>query len=93
MSSFVCEKCGKNIIDSPNGYITNCKHYPEDKGVTMSTESEIINQTMKVREMQKHYFSSRSKNALYNSKLEEIKLDNMITDYLKIKENKNHKNQ
>ena len=28
MSNFQCEKCGKNIIDSPTGYITGCKHYP-----------------------------------------------------------------
>ncbi len=28
MSSFVCEKCGKEIIDSPSGYTTECEHYP-----------------------------------------------------------------
>ena len=28
MSSFYCEKCGTAIIDSPNGYITGCEHYP-----------------------------------------------------------------
>lgn len=30
MAFFVCEKCGKQIIESPlgYGYITECKHYP-----------------------------------------------------------------
>ena len=28
MSSFLCEKCGKAIIDTPNGYVTRCEHYP-----------------------------------------------------------------
>ena len=28
MSSFYCVKCGTAIIDSPNGYITGCEHYP-----------------------------------------------------------------
>lgn len=28
MSSFKCEKCGKEIIDSPQGYVTECEHYP-----------------------------------------------------------------
>ena len=30
MSNFVCEKCGKQCIDSPLGYITGCEHYPAD---------------------------------------------------------------
>ena len=30
MSSFYCEKCGTNIIDTPSGYITGCEHYPLD---------------------------------------------------------------
>ena len=30
MSNFVCEKCGKQCIDSPFGYITGCEHYPTD---------------------------------------------------------------
>jgi hypothetical protein len=33
MSSFVCEKYEKNIIDTPDGYITSCEHYPlKEKG-------------------------------------------------------------
>lgn len=28
MSSFYCEHCGKEILDSDNGYITACEHYP-----------------------------------------------------------------
>lgn len=31
MSSFYCEKCGKAILDSPNGYTTGCEHYPLEK--------------------------------------------------------------
>ncbi len=29
MSSFYCDKCKKAIIDTPQGYITECKHYPK----------------------------------------------------------------
>lgn len=28
MSSFICDKCGAQIIDSPGGYITGCEHWP-----------------------------------------------------------------
>jgi hypothetical protein len=28
MSNFKCSKCGTDIIDSENGYITGCEHYP-----------------------------------------------------------------
>ena len=28
MSSFICEKCGAEILDTPDGYITECEHYP-----------------------------------------------------------------
>ena len=28
MSSFKCEKCGMDIIDSENGYVTECEHHP-----------------------------------------------------------------
>jgi hypothetical protein len=31
MSSFICEHCGAHIIDTRNGYITGCKHYPLEK--------------------------------------------------------------
>jgi hypothetical protein len=31
MSSFYCEKCGKAIMDSEQGYTTGCKHYPMEK--------------------------------------------------------------
>jgi hypothetical protein len=27
MSSFQCEICGTNIVDSENGYVTECEHY------------------------------------------------------------------
>ena len=28
MSSFICPYCGKEIIDTPTGYITGCEHFP-----------------------------------------------------------------
>ena len=28
MSNFNCDKCGKGIIDSENGYLNGCEHYP-----------------------------------------------------------------
>jgi len=28
MSSFNCEHCGTAIIDTPDGYVTECEHYP-----------------------------------------------------------------
>ncbi len=31
MSSFLCPKCMTAIIDTPEGYITFCQHYPEEK--------------------------------------------------------------
>jgi len=30
MSNFICEKCGKAVYDSPDGYVTGCEHYPAD---------------------------------------------------------------
>ncbi len=54
--------------------------------MSTSIEKEIINQTLKVREIQKSYFSSRSQNALKNAKYEEAKLDKMLLEYKKINE-------
>jgi len=31
MSSFICKKCGAEIIDSPNGYLTECEHWPKER--------------------------------------------------------------
>lgn len=28
MSSFYCDKCGALIVDTPEGYVTGCEHYP-----------------------------------------------------------------
>jgi len=28
MSSFNCDQCGKPIIDTDNGYVTECEHHP-----------------------------------------------------------------
>ena len=34
MSNFMCEKCGALLLDTPNGYITGCIHYPKEKKCT-----------------------------------------------------------
>ena len=34
MSSFICEHCGAYIIDTEDGYTTECEHYPLEKGTT-----------------------------------------------------------
>lgn len=28
MSSFVCNECGAMILDSEDGYVTECEHWP-----------------------------------------------------------------
>lgn len=38
MSSFVCEHCGAEIIDTPRGYISGCEHYPLER-----TNAELQN--------------------------------------------------
>lgn len=38
MSSFHCEKCGKAIIDTQDGYATECLHYPMTKEQKKLTE-------------------------------------------------------
>ena len=44
MSSFICEKCGKAIIDTPyKGYITECKHYPFLKKIKNKKLDKIKN--------------------------------------------------
>ena len=30
MSSFYCEWCKAEIVDTPQGYVTECEHYPLD---------------------------------------------------------------
>jgi len=44
MSSFICEKCGKNIIDSDTGYITECDHYPMER--MMSNREQTMTSTI-----------------------------------------------
>ncbi len=34
MSSFICDKCGKEIIDALKGHISECEHYPMNKPKT-----------------------------------------------------------
>ena len=40
MSNFLCEHCGKPIIDSPRGYVTECKHYPLRKEEKMAVKKK-----------------------------------------------------
>ena len=43
MSSFFCEYCGKEIIDTENGYITGCEHYPiEEKSQQLDPKMEVL---------------------------------------------------
>lgn len=41
MSNFLCEKCLTYIIDSPEGYVQGCSHYPIEKKCTCSYEHAI----------------------------------------------------
>ena len=51
MSNFTCPHCGKDIIDSPRGYITGCEHYPIDHGPQKQPSSvrKIMAETAAVR--------------------------------------------
>lgn len=44
MSSFVCEKCGAEIIDSPDGYLTECEHWPKIQRQSSMIESGEVNE-------------------------------------------------
>jgi len=56
MSDFKCEQCGKEIIDSPIGYITWCEHYPKEQPREISDDKfldwldEFTTQQVKDRE-------------------------------------------
>ena len=41
MSSFECKDCGTFILDSTDGYVTGCKHYPIEE-VPKGKEVEYI---------------------------------------------------
>ena len=47
----------------------------------MLAETEIIEQTKRVRQLQTSFFATKSGIVLKNAKVEEIKLDQMIEDY------------
>lgn len=43
MSSFTCEICGAQILDTEKGYITGCEHYPLMGGaVSNKNKTEIL---------------------------------------------------
>lgn len=42
MSNFNCEKCGTAILDTGSGYITSCKHYPQELTVTVTNPKDRI---------------------------------------------------
>jgi hypothetical protein len=44
MSNFICDQCGKEIFDSPDGYVTGCGHYPIE--VTQSENKDEICQNV-----------------------------------------------
>ena len=70
MSSFKCEKCGKDIIDTPKGYITGCEHYPIEKDLyklcEMSQNGELkkeLKMTDKLPQTYTHDFEPYEFNA------------------------------
>lgn len=42
MSSFYCEVCGKPILDSPEGYTTECVHYPKSLFLKSKHKGELM---------------------------------------------------
>lgn len=52
VSSFSCEKCGSDCIDTPNGYITGCEHYPITAMGKRLSDNEPFT-TMMLREQEK----------------------------------------
>lgn len=42
MSSFNCPKCGKPIIDTPKGYISECGHYKINKAVNIGAADALM---------------------------------------------------
>ena len=65
MSSFRCEKCGKEIIDSENGYITSCPHYPMGKIPTHKQQK-----TFRKNKMKTARYIEREKKLTLREKLE-----------------------
>lgn len=41
MSSFKCEICGIEIIDTVYGYVTECEHYPLEKKIKKKKKKKI----------------------------------------------------
>lgn len=44
MSSFICEFCGKLLIDTNKGYITGCEHFPADIFPCYNKKCEYFNE-------------------------------------------------
>lgn len=42
MSDFNCEHCGAAILDSRNGYLTECEHYPKTERKERKTLDELL---------------------------------------------------
>jgi uncharacterized protein YdhG (YjbR/CyaY superfamily) len=51
MSSFYCEKCGTAILDTLDGYVTFCEHYPLEEKDTLSPNMKGRIETSKLKEM------------------------------------------
>lgn len=45
MSSFTCEHCGKQIIDTPDGYITGCNHYAPELAYSKQYDAYYVIKT------------------------------------------------
>lgn len=58
MSSFQCEKCGTDILDSPDGYTSGCDHWPLPPRLTakqyvIKFEAERLLRKIKVKDFAK----------------------------------------
>jgi len=47
MSNFNCKYCGVAILDSENGYVTECEHYPGKEGPTTTTMQRDMDYALK----------------------------------------------
>lgn len=48
MSNFICPECSKEIIDTPQGYITGCEHYPAKAMELSKSQVKRIRSIMRI---------------------------------------------
>jgi hypothetical protein len=60
MSNFYCEHCGKTIIDSPHGYLTECPHYYKERKIRVIVEQKEIRRKVKLWKKQNGLKTNRN---------------------------------